>query len=75
MAEEDTVADEDDGIMSEDAAKEKEGPHALNVTSRQLRYYSLGLPTQNTQSRSTSVYNPLCYTYFQNSVQETWDYG
>ena len=26
MAEEDTVVDEDDGIMSEDAAEEKEGP-------------------------------------------------
>ena len=39
MAEEDTVADEDDEIMSEDAAEEKEGPQALNVISRQLRYY------------------------------------
>ena len=39
MAEEDTVADEDDGIMSEDAAEEKEGPQALNTMSRQLRYY------------------------------------
>ena len=39
MAEEDTVADEDDGIMSEDAAEENEGPQALNTTSRQLRYY------------------------------------
>ena len=39
MAEEDTVGDEDDGIMSEDAAEEKEGPQALNTTSRQLRYY------------------------------------
>ena len=39
MTEEDTVADEDDGIMSEDAAEEKERPQALNVTSRQLRYY------------------------------------
>ena len=39
MAEEDTVADEDDGIMTEDAAEEKEEPQALNVTSRQLRYY------------------------------------
>ena len=38
MAEEDTVGDED-GIMLEDAAEEMEGPHALNVTSRQLRYY------------------------------------
>ena len=36
---EDTVGDEDDGIMSEDAAEEKEGPQALNTTSRQLRYY------------------------------------
>ena len=35
MAEEDTVAGEDDGIMSE----EKEGPQTLNTTSRQLRYY------------------------------------
>ena len=39
MAEEDTVGDEDDGIMSEDAAEEKEGPQAHNVTSRQFRYY------------------------------------
>ena len=39
MAEEDTVGDEYDGIMSEDAAEEKEGPQALNTTSRQLRYY------------------------------------
>ena len=39
MAEEDTAGDEDDGIMSEDAAEEKEGPQALNTTSRQLRYY------------------------------------
>ena len=39
MAEEDTVGDEDDGIMPEDAAEEKEGPQALNTTSRQLRYY------------------------------------
>ena len=36
---EDTVGDEDDGIMSEDAAEEKEGPQALNTMSRQLRYY------------------------------------
>ena len=36
---EDTVGDEDDGIMSEDTAEEKEGPQALNTTSRQLRYY------------------------------------
>ena len=33
MVEEDTVGDEDDGIMSEDAAEEKEGPQALNTTS------------------------------------------
>ena len=39
MAEEDTVGDEDDGIMSADAAEEKEHPQTLNVTSRQLRYY------------------------------------
>ena len=39
MADEDTVADEDDGVMSDDVAEEKEGPKALNVTSRQLRYY------------------------------------
>ena len=39
MAEEDTVGDEDDGIMSEDTAEEKEGPQALNTTSRQLGYY------------------------------------
>ena len=39
MVEEDTVGDEDDGIMSEDAAEEKEGPQALNTMSRQLRYY------------------------------------
>ena len=39
MAEEDTVDVEYDGIMSEDAAEEKEGPQALNTTSRQLRYY------------------------------------
>ena len=39
MAEEDTVGDEDDGIMSEDAAEQKEGPQALNTTSGQLRYY------------------------------------
>ena len=39
MAEEDTVGDEYDGIMSEDAAEEKEGPQGLNTTSRQLRYY------------------------------------
>ena len=31
---EDTVGDEDDGIMSE-----KEGPQAVNATSSQLRYY------------------------------------
>ena len=37
MAEEDTVGDEDDGIMSEDTAEEKEGPQALNTTSR-IRY-------------------------------------
>ena len=36
---EDTVGDEVDGIMSEDAAEEKEGPQALNTMSRQLRYY------------------------------------
>ena len=36
---EDTVGDEDDGIMSEDAAEDKEGPQALNTTNRQLRYY------------------------------------
>ena len=36
---EDTVGDEDDGIMPEDTAEEKEGPQALNTTSRQLRYY------------------------------------
>ena len=34
---EDNVAD--DGIISEDAAEEKEGPQALNTTSRQLRYF------------------------------------
>ena len=39
MLEEDTVGGEDDGIMSEDAAEEKEGPQALNTMSRQLRYY------------------------------------
>ena len=39
MAEEDTVDVEYDGIMSEDAAEEKEGPLALNTTIRQLRYY------------------------------------
>ena len=39
MAEEDTVGDEYDGIMSEDTAGEKEGPQALNTTIRQLRYY------------------------------------
>ena len=40
MADEDTVGDGDDEIMSEDAAEEKiEGPQALNTTSRQLRYY------------------------------------
>ena len=38
MAEEDTVGDEYDGIMSEDAAEEKEGPQAQNTT-RQLRCY------------------------------------
>ena len=39
MAEEDAVADEGDGIMSEDVAEEREGPQTLNATSRQLRYY------------------------------------
>ena len=39
MVEEDTVGDEDDGIMSDGVAEEKEGPQALNTTSRQLRYY------------------------------------
>ena len=39
MAEENTVGDKDDEIMSEDAGEEKEGPQALNTTSRQLRYY------------------------------------
>ena len=39
MAEEDTVGDEDDGIISEDAVEEKEGPQALNTTNRQLSYH------------------------------------
>ena len=39
MAEEDTVADEDDGITSEDAAEEMEGLQTLNATSRQFRHY------------------------------------
>ena len=37
IIEEDTVGDEDDGIMSEDAAEGKGGPQALKTTSRQLR--------------------------------------
>ena len=75
MAEEDTVADEDDGIMSEDAAEEMEGPQTPNATSKQLRHYyhrkQLENATiQSTQSRSTSVNNPLCYTNLQKAYKK-----
>ena len=80
MAEEGTVADEDDGIMSEDAAKEKERPHALNVISRQLRYYYhrklLERMPQHRAHRAEALQSIiLCYTYLQKSIQETWDCG
>ena len=65
---EDNVADEDDGIMSEDAAEEKEGPQALNVTSMQLRYYYHRkllerMPKHRAHKAEALQSIILCYTY------------
>ena len=63
MAEEDTVGDEDVGIMSENAGEEKEGPQALNTTSRQLRYYYLKgcHNTEHTEQKHFSLLSSLLH--------------
>ena len=81
MAEEDTVDDEDDGIMSEDAAEEMEGLQTLNVTSRQLRQdycrKLLERMPQHRAHRAEALQSIILSAtpYLQKSLQEMWDYG